>query len=61
MTSNREQSIQQALEALANGQFRSLTQAALAYGVSSLTLGYRRAGRKARAQIHLGSRRLTIR
>lgn len=59
--SNQEHSIQQALESLDRREYRSVAQAAIAYGVPKSTLAHRRAGRRPRDKSDLKSQRLTHR
>ena len=59
MTSNQEQSIQQALLDVETQRFRSIQQAAAYHKVARSTLGHHRGGRQARTSIDLNSQRLT--
>ena len=55
MTSNQEQSIQQALIDVDTHRFRSIRQAAAYHGVVLSTLAHRRGGRKSRTLIDYNS------
>ena len=59
MTSNQEQSIEQALIDVENQRFRSIRQAAIYHKVAPSTLGHRKRGRRVRTSIDLNSQRLT--
>ena len=59
MTSNQEQSIEQALIDLDTHRFRSIRQAAAYHEVAPSTLGHRTRGRRARNSIDTNSQRLT--
>ncbi len=59
MTSNQEQSIEQALIDLDTQRFRSIRQAAAYHEVPLSTLGHRTRGRRARSSIDVTTQRLT--
>jgi hypothetical protein len=59
MPSYTEEDVNNALNALVNGEYRSIRQAALAFGIPSLTLHNRRRKSKSRKESHVSQQLLT--